>query len=225
MIALRNPSQAATSDVYEDLKPMIRRIARTFARRYDQDEEECFAEANLHFMEAYLTFDPERSRDLRKRVRPIIWNRLLSRVRLDEQRPGCRTVLSTMPDRKKPSPIARRRIMSISSPSRNPQPFDTKCILKPDSPGSSCPKWLPIPNRTTLNSATLSSLWPTMPERWSGSCSRGRSAKRQVSSSVTLSAISGSPSVGTMSEWSWLLPTSVRHSNPEGFQSAFFQTG
>jgi RNA polymerase sigma factor (sigma-70 family) len=86
MIALRNPSQAATSDVYEDLKPMIRRIARTFARRYDQDEEECFAEANLHFMEAYLTFDPERSRDLRKRVRPIIWNRLLSRVRLDEQR-------------------------------------------------------------------------------------------------------------------------------------------
>jgi hypothetical protein len=76
----RPASRAAVTEVYEDLRPLIRDTARKFADRYNQDREECLAEANLIFLNAYRTYDPARGR-LEPRVCRVIWMRLLDKLR------------------------------------------------------------------------------------------------------------------------------------------------
>lgn len=73
-------SKAAVAEVFADLEPLIRRIAWRFCRRYNQDHEECVAEANLAFLKAYHTYDPSLGA-LETRLQALIWYRLLDVTR------------------------------------------------------------------------------------------------------------------------------------------------
>lgn len=84
-IAARPVAPSAVESVYADLGELIAGTARKFADRYSQDREECLADANLFFLQAYHTFDPARGR-LVPRVRMVIWNRLLDKLRLKASR-------------------------------------------------------------------------------------------------------------------------------------------
>lgn len=73
-------SKAAIEAVYEDLEPKITRLCRAVAARYRLDFEETVADANLHFLEAYHTFDRTKG-DLTARVLYVVKERLRDRVR------------------------------------------------------------------------------------------------------------------------------------------------
>lgn len=81
----RAPRQVV-EDVYEDLAPLVRRIAARFARKYNQHLDDTLASANLYFLEAYHTFDPSRGTCLEQRVQYYVWHRLLDQVRTEAER-------------------------------------------------------------------------------------------------------------------------------------------
>lgn len=82
----RTVSKAAAAEVYDDLKELVDRTARRFARKYNRDFRECRANALTYFMEAYLSHDPDRGTDLEQRVVFLVWKGLLTETRLAAQR-------------------------------------------------------------------------------------------------------------------------------------------
>lgn len=79
-------SRAAVTDVYNDLRPLIEQIARSFAYKYRRDYDETFADANSHFLEAYHGYDPDQDTTLEQRVQYIVERRLFDSVRVDAER-------------------------------------------------------------------------------------------------------------------------------------------
>lgn len=81
----RPVNRAVVESVYYDLADDIGRTAREFAARYNQDAEECEADARLYFLQAYHSYDPAKGR-LAPRVATIVWMRLLDKLRLKASR-------------------------------------------------------------------------------------------------------------------------------------------
>jgi len=79
-LTARPVSRTAVTEVYDDLAEDIHRTATKFAVRYNQDQEECVADAQLIFMQAYRSYDPSKGR-LSTRVAIMVWNRLLDKLR------------------------------------------------------------------------------------------------------------------------------------------------
>lgn len=77
-------SKAAVEEVYADLE-LRRRVVTTtamwFVKRHRTDADETIARANLHFLEAYHTFDPHAGTTLEQRVVYTIRMRLFDWVR------------------------------------------------------------------------------------------------------------------------------------------------
>lgn len=78
-------TRAALTEVYADLAPDLDAVARRHARRYGADYEDARADANLHFVEAYHTHDPDQS-DIGQRVVFVVAARLRDAAVLAAQR-------------------------------------------------------------------------------------------------------------------------------------------
>lgn len=81
----RPVSRDAVESVYLDLADEIGATARRFAAQYNQEAEECEADARLFFLQAYHSYDPAKGK-LAPRVATIVWMRLLDKLRLKASR-------------------------------------------------------------------------------------------------------------------------------------------
>ena len=79
-------TRAACAEVYDDLKPLVEAIARRHARKYGCDPDETLAAANLHFLEAYNSFDPTSATSIEQRVQFIVERRLFDEVRAESRK-------------------------------------------------------------------------------------------------------------------------------------------
>ncbi len=81
MTALKpRAGRTVVSEVFEDLQPLVRRIARRFAARFGLDFQETEADANVIFLHAYHTHDAHRS-SLEQRLQFVIPKRLMDAYR------------------------------------------------------------------------------------------------------------------------------------------------
>jgi len=79
-------AKSAVSDVYDDCRGIIMQIAGRFSRSYGTDYQETLAAANLYFLEAYHTFEPDRGTLLEQRVGHYVRQRLLDAYRVQASR-------------------------------------------------------------------------------------------------------------------------------------------
>lgn len=114
------PTKHATACVYEDLEELIRVTAARFADRYCRPFEDCLAEANKIFLEAFYSYDPDRHENLEKRVQFLVWKGLLTEVRLTAQRYGRLwrkwPSLTRVPVRPDPDPFEPEWLLSCLDP-------------------------------------------------------------------------------------------------------------
>lgn len=78
-------NRLVVTEVYEDLQPVVFRVADRFSRRYNLDRDETRAAANLYFLAAYHSLDRTRG-GLEQRVKYHVRNCLMHAYRLSLRR-------------------------------------------------------------------------------------------------------------------------------------------